>query len=233
MLKISNTSLITKLFIAFLALDIVLLAAHFMFGQQVILFNIDIERNIPTTYQSFKLILAGTTVAAVFAIAYFRNYFKSQLLLIPYALGFIYLALDEIAEIHENLAVMLQDMGFTFTEQYKDFFVELGFNSAHWLLFFVPLMIGAIIYLVFLAKHLHQQQIPKMYLMALAILSFACVPLVEYWNTSEISYLYSFDQRNMLIGLEEFLEMLGATFFLTFNLILLRFHGSKIRKSVQ
>lgn len=231
---IRKLSFIHFIIIAFFVLDIALVILHFSYGQQINYFNIDLEKNLPTLYQGFKLIVISSVIAAILVIIYLNQ--KSlrfdKLALVPYWLSFVYLALDELAEVHENFPEVITQLGGDAVTSYPKLFVSFGFTSAQWLLFFIPFMAVALVYLLYIARYLYKQNTGRIYILVLAIICFTLVPIIEYWNTSNITNTYSFNERNSLVVLEEYMEMLGATLFLTFNLILLRAYMNKIRQSL-
>lgn len=229
--NLRKTSLAHWAILAFLSLDILFVILHFAFGQQINYFNIDLEKNLPTLYQGFKLIVVAVAIGGILILnqIIYRGTRHRLLLLIPYWLGFIYLALDELGEIHENFGGFINQIGGDAVTNYREFFASLGFTSAQWLLFFLPLMVAAILYLFSLARYFKKQHESKVFIFILAIVCFALVPIIEFWNTSNTSYDYSFDARNKLIALEEYLEMLGASLFFAFNAILLRSKAQKLK----
>ncbi len=233
--KVSVSPIFIFVIIFFVAADLVFVVLHFYLGQNIHAFNIDLERNAPTLYQGFKLVFTGCVVAAYFYLlnTITRQSLFNRLIIFPYWLGFIYLAMDETAEIHENFAGVLNRLGGDAVTNYREYFANLGYTSAQWLLFFVPIIIFALGYLFYLAKHFHKQNAPQLVLFILAVTCFALVPLVEWWNTAEFSYHYSFTQRNILVTLEEYLEMLGATLFFAFNVGLLSSVTKRARQRLQ
>lgn len=213
----------------FFFLDIIFVILHFFYGQQTTLLNLDLERNIPTFYQGFKLAIISSIVAAILVLIWlsFSSSRLQKFSLIPYWFMFLYLALDEIGEIHESFGGVINRIGGDAITSYREYFTS--FNSAQWLLFYAPVMLAGVAYLIYLARHLYRQNTGKMYIFILAVICFALVPIIEYWNTSKIFETYTFNQRNTIIVLEEYFEMLGATLFLAFNLLLLQKNFKKVR----
>lgn len=221
--------------VAFILLDIAFVVLHFAIGQKINYFNIDLEKNLPTIYQGFKLVVVASIIAGIYVVNLLtkNGSKKERLLLAPYWFGFVYLALDELGQIHENFAGFISTFAGGATTQYREFFESIGFSSAQWLLFFIPIIIVALVYLAYLVRYFIKQKTSYVFILILAILCFAAVPVVEFLNTSEVSYSYSFDVRNALVALEEYLEMLGTSFFFAFNIMLLitnilQFRGSPV-----
>jgi hypothetical protein len=229
----------TWIIIAFFVLDIVFVALHFLYGQQNNFFNLDMERNLPTLYQSFQLITIASLSAAILTIMYaVENCSRfERLLFIPYWLVFVYLGLDDIGQIHENFADILTRFIGNEVRIYTHYFTVFGFTMySNWLLFFIPIMLGAVIYLIFLATYLHKERVAHLPIFLFAVLCFVLVPVIEYLDGSRTIHLYAhnnFGELNILIALEEYIEMLGATLFLTFNILLLRDKVEKLRQSTK
>ncbi|HOU75789.1 MAG TPA: hypothetical protein PK957_01540 [Candidatus Dojkabacteria bacterium] len=57
-----------RIAILLLLVDFLMLLLHLVFGKKYGLFNIDWERNVPTMYQAFKLIVVGSICLSVFII---------------------------------------------------------------------------------------------------------------------------------------------------------------------
>lgn len=208
-------------------LDITIVILHLTLGQQYNLFNIDLERNLPVWYQVFKLIIISSIVAATIALLHHTKRLDraTKWLLWPFWFGFAYLGLDELGEIHEQVGDAIKHSD-GWLGRYGDFLGNLGFTSALWLAALFPVIIAVLIYLGYLARWFYRQKTGLLYLLIIAIICFALVPVVEFWNTSETSYSYTFTQRNLLVTLEESLELIGVSFFLTFNLLLYRFYAN-------
>jgi hypothetical protein len=231
-----KSQFVTIFIIVVFVLDIIFVVLHFLYGQQVTFLNLDVERNIPTLYQGFKLIFISSLIAATWAITYKAQNVSwlQRFILVPYWFMFAYLALDELGQAHEGIAeVLFNRSGIRVIESFREFFVSLGFNAAPWLLFFIPIAALAVAYMISLAKYFYNQQTGKIYILALAILCFALVPVIEYWDTSKVSYSYRANVQNILLAAEEYLEMLGATLFLAFNLFLLRDKLFKLRRPIE
>ncbi|HMQ01850.1 MAG TPA: hypothetical protein PKD79_02145 [Candidatus Doudnabacteria bacterium] len=215
-----------------LALDVLMVVLHLSLGQQYNLVNIDLERNLPTLYQVFKLITITSIVAAIIALLHYSGRLTKQAkwLLWPYWFGFAYIGLDELGEIHERFGDAIK-YSEGWLGSYGQLWANLGFTSAWWLAFFTPIFVVGLFYVWHLIKWLHKQQTGKIHWLMIGIACFGLVIGVELWNTAEFSYEYTFLQRNLLVTLEEFLELLGASFLLIFNLFLYRhFEKTKLTR---
>ena len=203
-----------------IVLDIIFIILYFWFADQTSLLNLDIERNIPTAYQSVKLVVTGALIAGLITLSFasktrFRSY-----LLIPYCAIFIYLGIDEIGAIHESFEGVANRIGGDTVTQYREFYISSGYHAAQWLLYYTPIIVIAVAYLIYLVGYFREKKIKYLFLMAMGIALFSLVPVVEYYDSS--SRETSGQANRSIVATEEFFEMLGASVFFAFNLLILR-----------
>jgi hypothetical protein len=229
--KLRNISKIKLVLGVFVFLDLLWIYLHFTHGQQTEALNIDLERNIPTFYQGFKLILVSCVIFAGMVLGYVKQggAIKKLYAFLPYLLGFIYLAIDEVGMVHETLHISLQSLNNSFITGYENFFIALGFTSAKWLIYYLPALALAAVYFLWLAKHYYREERALFPIFALAVAMFLLVPVVEFFNTTDSAYSGSFNYLNTLVAIEEYLEMAGTTFFLAFNTYLLKKYITKTK----
>lgn len=179
-----------------------------------LLFDLNGESNIPTWFSSAQLFTIGiiffTTARDLKAT---HMHFRWLLTLL--ALGFIYLSMDETAMIHERLSAAL-----------KNFHVSWRFSGGGngiWIIFYFSL--GIIFILTFKQTlaffyQLLKDQFPFLGLGIILYLSGAVG--FEIFNNQAILM----DEKNLLyhiaVSVEEFLEMLGASFILCGSLLVTR-----------
>lgn len=215
-----------QLFIVLMVLfiDCVIVVLHLSLGQQYNLFNIDLERNLPVWYQVFKVICVSGILFSAYVLwkQTHPQEFTQKKYLLTLWLATTYLAVDELGEIHEQIGDALKHSD-GWLAKYGQWFTSLGFSSALWLIIFTPILLIGLIYFIFIIRWIyHQHKLLALWLL-LPALFYGLVFIVEFWNTAEFSYQYTFTQRNLLVTLEEFLELLGASFLLIFALKLLNF----------
>ncbi|HYF04638.1 MAG TPA: hypothetical protein VEA59_00550 [Patescibacteria group bacterium] len=211
--------------------DLALIALYFYFGPGVKLFDLDLERNIPTYYQGFQLIFAASLIFTVLTFLYLIRAFKSwQLwLLFPYWLGFVYLALDEVGFIHESLHGLMSSI-FGGEEQllvYERTFTTLGYTSTEWLLFYWPAILASAAYFIYLIYFFRKRTQVNMWLLCLAVACFFVSPVLEFYTTST---KFSDDVWIKLVATEEFAEMVGVTLFIVLNFQYLQILIEKTRQ---
>ncbi len=87
-----------------LFLDFFVLLLGYVFGDKAI-FNLDIESNLPTIYQGVKIILVSFLTFDIFLFT--KN--KSKYFWLFLSVAFLFLGMDEIGQIHENLPTFLNE----------------------------------------------------------------------------------------------------------------------------
>lgn len=217
---------------SFLLVDSLFFILHSTHGERIDALNLDIERNVPTYYQSLKLALVGSVFFALMVTGHFLRTSGhkpagtlSTWALAPMWLGFTILAIDEVGEIHENVPRYLDHLFPNAVRRYWNFFASLGYESIDWLVFFVPVLAVALVYAFILFRHLRQEEIRPLYLGMLFIGAAITLggPVMEYVNTSPgVPGPDNGFRLHVLHGVEEYAEMVGISFFLGFSLLLLR-----------
>jgi len=203
-----------KFLITLIFFDLVIILLHFAFGYQYRLFNLDVESNLPTVYQGIKLLILSNVLITVFLL-FLKSKKIKQLEKVIFGLltgAFIVLTIDELAQIHENISIFLEEIFPKQIDAYGEFYEDtFGFNSADWLIFYLPaflIFLGIIaISLKLLARILQKKLI--IFLIGLAF-TFS-VPILELIDTSG-----RFDQStvNSLVAVEESFEMFGISLIL-------------------
>jgi sensor histidine kinase YesM len=205
-LNLKNINLIKSLII----LDVIILVLHLIF-ERYALFNLDREGNIPTIYQGFKTLSFGFFF--LFNL-YFIKYDTLENLLtkktffwIFISAFFIFLGIDELAMVHENLPSYLSEFNPEASQDLEANAINSGYNGATWLLYYLPIFVLIFGFLMFnfriIKKYLGK--ISLYYLLALFCI--ILVPLVEAINTSGVSP----QAYNIWITVEEFLEMIAIS----------------------
>lgn len=67
------------------------------------LFNVNYEQNIPTLFSVILLLLSGSLLALIFCL-HRKQHSKLRIYWAILSLGFIYMSIDEFAELHEKLS---------------------------------------------------------------------------------------------------------------------------------
>jgi hypothetical protein len=224
MLQLLRRNTLTLIVIFFIILDFIFLGLHIGYGEQNTYFNVDFENNAPTYYQGVKLIIIACIFFATSVLMYIIDSRSLKYLVImPLWIGFAFLAVDEVGMFHESIAYELSKIFPTFTQNYITFFRSMGYNSTEWLLFYLPVIFGAIIYYFFFTFYFLRKENYSsryIYLFLIASACFGAVPFIEFINTS-VEIMFS-EKYDTMVSIEEFVEMLGASLFLLFGLMILR-----------
>lgn len=205
------------LLIVLIAIDLSFVIAHHATSARPF-FNLDAEVNLPTFYQAIKLV-AVAILALLFI--YFSKLFlemgKKVLKLFWAALSAaaLYLATDEMIQVHEKAQMYATSLfGEKAVDTYEDGFAKLGFDSAEWLPFYIPVLLVGITFFVLTFKNLRKTYKHDVYLLAAAAAIF-CIPfLMELIATSET--FYNTNMYQIFMTIEEFAEMLGGTVLIYF-----------------
>lgn len=208
-----------KLIVSIFFLDVFFIFLHFALGKDNSYFHLDVEQNFPTYFQGFKLLtISATSLTLALLLRYiFLKSKKVFVLLLTHFIFFAYLAIDELAQVHENIKNIFQSFNLN-AEGFVDQLNSIGYNSTEWLIFYIPLLgLGFLLMMVF-AYYLYKISRKNSYIYVLGILCFILVPFVEYFS---IKLPRESTEYGLLIILEESLELFGASFILAALILLL------------
>ncbi len=202
-----------KLFVALVLADCLLIGIHFWFGAKLSFFNLDRESNLPTVYQGLKLLTFGYYFLARANQFWRGKPFQANWLfwILPAAM-FIFLGVDELAMIHENIPNFVGEINAEFNQGVIDEAAELGYRSAPWVIYYLPFIV-LVAFPVFifeglvLLRKLHVKKI-YIFMFLLGVAQLASVPVLEATNTT---WLLSPEDYNYSMALEEGFEMLGVS----------------------
>lgn len=205
-----NTLKNKTILIAFLILDLGFVVLHFLLPN-LTLFNLDRESNLPTVYQGLKLLFFGGYIlfnSYKFPTAKSMQKFTKVLI---YLLGtlLVYLGIDELAQIHENVPLHIYEINSYFSSEVRDLALEGGYDGSIWVVYYLPFII--LFALPLLATSLYIMFKKNPWLAILGIIGLACligVPFIEAWSTG---LTLSPEIYNLLMSLEEGFEMVGVS----------------------
>jgi hypothetical protein len=124
------------LFYGLLALDGLIVLLHLMFGPSSNFFHLDMERNLPTYYQSFKLFAIGLLL--FWGNLKLKLSTEMKVFTLTLALALTALGLDEMLEIHENIYRVYQYIPGLSPEQVVTASLDMGYRSSLWLIYYIP-----------------------------------------------------------------------------------------------
>lgn len=212
-MHIRNLAKKYKILLIFLFLDFLFVTLHLLFiNTDILFFNLDEENNLPTIYQGLKIVLSSIYIF-IFIRTNQKDFndkkFFKLFYLIP--LVFLFLALDEVGQLHENLE---KNFG-SFMFQIIIFLQSIGYRSATWLIVYLPFFIlFGFLFLYFLhtfRKKFSKNDILSIFFVitfVLAAILLEYIALIDY--TGERNYIF----MNKAL-FEEFFEMISFTIFLS------------------
>lgn len=216
--------------IVLLLIDVLMSCCGFIeHGKLSVLFDITLEANIPTWFSSTQAVVTGL-VALILARSRKQTAQRKQAIA-WYLVGafFIYLGIDDAAQIHERVSTFIND---TMSKESEGLIASIlkYFPSYHWQIFFLPVFVIVGVYMMFtLYGELRQHQALLVFIIAMACYAVAVAldyidGVSAYYNFILSHIQISFDElEHISRAIEEFLEMLGTTFFMmSFLLILSR-----------
>ncbi|MGI6484558.1 MAG: hypothetical protein ACOX0R_02970 [Candidatus Dojkabacteria bacterium] len=196
--------------ILFLFVDSLVLLLHSLFPEKTF-FNLDVESNLPTIYQGMKVLLVS-----FFAFYLFLSTDgKFKYFWIFFAFVFLFLALDEVGQIHENLPTFFNELFIKEGQRnLQDVVSEFGYESTTWLPYYIiPFLIFFVVVGVFLMKFIKKNWKRAMLLMIGLI--FLVLGLVIEFVSTKPNIMFQ-EGYGTLVFWEEAFEILAISFILFF-----------------
>jgi hypothetical protein len=191
-------------------LDLVIVLLHMLFGQYSSYFNLDHEYNLPTVYQSLKLLTAGHLALG---LLWLRRTFgvmsRSELwFYAPLGAMLIFIGLDELGQLHENVDYFVREVSPGFADSLLMRLESVGYYSSTWIAYYSPLIIPAIPYFGFALSYTYRNLRKYTGLFAAIVVCFAGVIFFEF--ISNQGSIPDHEYQNYIV-IEELLEMIGAS----------------------
>lgn len=202
-----------KLPLILIGTDILLTLIYISTRGTIKLFNLDTENNIPTVYQTVKL-LALSFFLYIFAKENIKEKTSKivKLALYSFPIAFFFLALDEIGQIHENLKPQLVEI-LPFINDIYSLARSLGYNSADWVLLYSPaILFFGLMSLIFFKTVYKKLSKKRNLVLVTAFAILFSVPFIELYN---ISRGFAPLENILWLSIEEFSEMLSISLLLT------------------
>ena len=230
-LKFDSTQAIRKTFLYLLAFDAFLVLGDILFnwnsllgkGEIQLLFNITREDALATTYSSFQAIFAGLIGLLVALALKAKGERKRSYGWTLLGLFFIYIGVDDAAQIHERCGTAFKTY---MTQNPETFGFLTNYASYSWHLLFGGFFGSvALFILIFLWKEYPTRRRQMIYLIALGCYVLAVgMDVIEGLMGGLDHVAELFDLKASLVRhsskvIEEFIEMFGTTLFLVSFLI--------------
>ncbi len=199
-----------KIVASVLLLDMLMLILHLFFGHISSFVHLDREYNLPTVYQSAKLIFVGGIAFFIFWQLWLEEQLdkKSQFFYGFFAAIFIFLGLDELGQLHENVDYFVRELFPHYADTQLRIAESSNFQSSTWMLYYLPIMTVAIIYFAYTGKYVCER-IPGKKLVFSAMISLFILTLVLEFASNQGQVLPHIYEK--YVTWEETAEMLGAT----------------------
>ena len=207
-----------------LLIDCLMVLLHIWLGKNFGLFNMDWERNVPTMYQSFKLVLVGSVFLSIAIINRFilrQRESKINIYWIGLAIVLLLMGFDEAAELHETLPFYLREVIPSFTSWYEGLFSQLGFQSSIWIIYVMLLAPIGLIWILYVGKVVLYKYGKSLYPLLFAILIFF-IGAVGFEFIGTLDEIFFSSNYGIMLILEELLEMIGGTIFVYYAVVELK-----------
>lgn len=207
-----------------LLIDSCMVLLHIWLGRNFGLFNMDWERNVPTMYQSFKLVLVGSIFLSITIINKFvlrQQVSKINIYWIGLAIILLLMGFDEAAELHETLPFYLREIIPAFTSWYEGLFSQLGFQSSIWIIYVMLLTPIGLIWFLYVRNVVLRKYGKGLYPLLFATIIFF-IGAIGFEFIGTLDEIFFSSNYGIMLILEEFLEMVGGTIFVYYAIVELK-----------
>lgn len=194
------------LFKTLIVSDFAIVILHLLFGHQTQFFHLDFEQNLPTVYQSSKLIIFGILFLTLSLRSKLQLELKS--FLIPLALFIGALGFDELLQIHENIYRIFEIFDWLHPSRIVDASMRMGYRSSLWILYYLPVIVVFVFWSGYWLRYFQSKMKRNFWVIGLSSLCLFTVLIAEILSSTGT---YSDQTYYWLVTLEESAEMLLAT----------------------
>jgi hypothetical protein len=194
------------LFLTLIGLDLLAVLLHLIFSQQTTFFHLDYERNLPTLYQSGKLILFGLIF---FSFGLRKKLsFELKTFVIPLSIFITFLGFDELLQIHENIYRIFELFDWFHPSRIVEASMRMGYRSSLWILYYLPGIFIFVFWSGYWLRYFQSRMKANFWIIAFSSLCFFTVLITEILSSTGS---YSVSSYFWLVTLEETAEMFLAT----------------------
>ena len=200
----------------------------------LVLFDITEEANIPTWFSSTQAMLTGIVALVIGHLRAGESEKRKSFGWYLTGAAFLYLGIDDAAQIHERFSTFINDsLAASGGNAFISALMEM-LPSYHWQLFFLPVfLVVGLVMMIFLYQELRQYKALTVFIAGIAC--YAIAVGLDYIDGIPRNYTYLQQYIPMTVkelmhlsrALEEFLEMLGTTFFMASFLLIYSASSSK------
>lgn len=184
-----------------------MLLLHLLLSSQHVFFHLDFEQNLPTIYQSLKLICFGL----VFLIFTFWYPVSARLkfFTIPLSLALAFLGFDELFQIHENIYKIFELIDWLHPSRIVTASMKMGYRSSLWILYYLPMILIFVFWCGYWLSYFQSKLRSNFTLMIISSLTLLTVLVAEVLSSTGqyTEYVYFW-----MVTVEEVSEMIfGST----------------------
>lgn len=196
----------TDIFLSLVALDVLVVALHLTLGRYNQFFHLDFEQNLPTVYQSTKLLLFGS---GFFLLGFSKRIpWEAKSFIWPLSAFLIFLGLDELLQMHENIYRIFEFFPWLHPSKIVDASMKLGYRSSLWILYYLPFIFIFVFWRGYWLRYFQSHMRKNAWIL---VLSSLCLFLVLAAEILSSTGTYSETGYYWLVTLEETSEMLLAS----------------------
>lgn len=192
-----------RIFFTLLLADAVIVLLHILLGRQYSFFHLDVEANLPTIYQSLKLLIFGLLFLSIAVKS--RVSREIRAFIGPLAIVFLFLGLDELLQIHENIYRVFELLPWIHPSKVVTLSMQLGYRSSLWILYYLPFIFIFVLWSGYWLRAFQTMLKSNFWIIGLSISSLFVVLLAEILSSTGV---YSESAYFWLITFEETAEML-------------------------
>ncbi len=203
-----NEFLINKktLFFWLIGIDTSILVLHLLLGHLSQFFHLDFEQNLPTVYQSFKLIIFGIIFFTVGLKKSIKQ--ENKRFILPLSLVLVFLGLDELLQIHENIYRIFELFDLFHPSKIVELSIRMGYRSSLWILYYLPFIFIFVFWSGYWLRYFQSKMKTNTWILFLSSLCLFIILLTEIFSSTgsfpETTYFW-------LVTVEETAEMLLAS----------------------
>lgn len=194
------------IFIGLLLADLLILFLHLLLSGTSTSFHLDFEGNVPTLYQSAKLIIFGS----IFLLVSFLKKLPRQIkfFILPLAAVMLFIGLDELLEVHENSYRLFEGIAWLNPSELVETSAQLGYHSSLWLLYYLPIILLFVIWCSYWLKYFHTKHQNNFWIVLSSAVLLGVILVAEVISSTGdyTQHIYFW-----LVTIEETAEMFLAT----------------------
>ena len=209
-------------FLHLLLADTFILLLHLIFAKHSTLFHLDFEMNVPTIYQSGKLIIFSCFLLHQLV----QKHIPKNVLgfFIPLALFMFALGMDELLQIHENIYRIFEWLDIFHPSKIVDASMKMGYRSSLWILYYLPVFFAFFLWLGYWLRFFQTEIKQNFHLLTISAGAIFTVLLAEVLSSTGS---YSSHAYFWLTTVEEMAEMLFASSMIWIGMKVLHRHRWK------